>query len=680
MRTEHLVDHLREASVSAPSPDHVTIQPMTILRDTRMALFQHPDSLVEFPPLVLGPRARLLVACGIKRVAWARIRSEVRFEASVLVDGEGETQVLSLRMDPRQRAEDRCWVEREVDLARFSGRRVRLVFRTSVPSRGSASYAWAGWAEPRVIHEAPPPPRPARSAAEPPLVLLVTADALRADYLGCAGHPGVRTPNLDALAKGGVRMLHARAQTGTNIGSYTSLLTSQHVPTHGMEAEWGRVPPSLASLPVFLRAFGYHTGFAASDTELDQPELGLGDLFAERIPCLGRPGQDGAVTTRHWMDWLDRRPAKPCFMWLEYFDTHPPATPPEPFRSMYYSGDPTRAAHAHRAEDVARIRGIEVVQEIEQAMPALRRGRPDVAITEKLRGTVALWRGAPGSGPDLAAHLQALPAAARRGLTVPQLADWLARQVEILDGDQVSRELVDWLERLLPMLKEIEADITSWLEGVTDFRYPISQYMAGISYFDHQVGRLMEALEERGLAERSTVIVLSPHGEVLGERGVYFHHHTLMEASLRVPLIWKAPAGALRFSGAEIGGVYDVIDVFPTLADSLGLPVPSGLAGVSRWPSMRDGLDIPPHPSVAVNNHGSMLSVTLPPWKLLTTYRDHRVSEDWAWRSGDRMLYDLRDVSADTIDVSARNPEVVTDLAARLDEWRRSMGLLSTLP
>jgi arylsulfatase A-like enzyme len=678
MRTEHLVDRLAEAAVSAPGPDHVTIQPMTILRDTRMALFQHPDSLVEFPPLVLGPRARLLVACGIKRVVWNRIRSEVRFEVSVVADGEGEARVLSVALDPRRREDDRRWIDREVDLARFAGRRVRLVFRTSVPPRGDPSYAWAGWAEPRVLHEAPAPPRPARSAAESPLVLVVSADALRADYLGCAGHPGVRTPHLDALAKGGVRVPHARAQTGTNIGSYASFLTGQHVPTHGLESEWGRISPSLATLPVYLRAFGYHTVFAASDSELAEHDNGIGDLFAEQIVSLGRPGQDGAVTTRRWVEWLDRRPARPSLVWLEYFDTHPPATPPEPFRSMYYTGDPTRPTREHRVADVARIRGIEAVQEIEQALPALRRGRPDVIITEKLRATVALWRGTPGSGPDLAAHLQALPATARRGLTVPRLAEWLERQVRAMDAGEVPREAVDWLEHLLPMLKEIESDITSWLEGVVDFRYPISQYMAGISYFDHNVGRLVEALEERGLAERSTVIVFSPHGEVLGERGVYFHHHTLMEASLRVPLIWKGAGGALRVPGAEIGGVFDLIDVFPTLVESLGLPVPGGLAGVSRWGALRDGDAIPPHASMAVNNHGSMLSVTLPPWKLLTAYRDHRVSEDWAWRAGDRALYDLRSSPLDTADVSARHPEVVKELAARLDEWCRAVGWVGT--
>lgn len=674
MRTEHLVDRLPAATVSARGPAYVGIQPMTILRDTRMALFQHPDSRVEFPPLTLGPRARLLVACGIKRVVWSRIRSEVRFEVSVLADGESEARVLSVALDPGRREDDRRWVEHEVDLSRFGGRRVRLVFRTSVPPRGDSSYAWAGWAEPRVLHEAPAPPRPARPAAPAPLVLLISADALRADHLGSSGQTGVRTPHLDALAKAGVRVPHARAQTGTNIGSYASLLTGQHVPVHGIEAEWGRISPSLPSLPVYLRAHGYHTVLAASDTELVEPEVGLSDFFAEQIPCLGRPGQDGAITTRQWIEWLDRRPAGPSLVWLEYFDTHPPATPPEPFRSMYYSGDPTHAVREHRAADVARIRGIEVVQELEQALPALREGRPDVAVTEKLRGMVRRWLGGTGSGPDLAAHLENLPAEARRGLTVPKLAEWLAPHIAAMDAGTVPRELVGWLERILPMLKEIEGDITSWLEGVVDYRYPISQYMAGISYFDHQVGRIVEALEERGLTDTTTMVVFSPHGEVLGERGIYFHHHTLMEASLRVALIWKAATGALRAPGAEIGGVFDLIDVFPTLTESLGLPVPTGVAGVSRWAALRDGGEIPPHPSVAVNNHRSSVSVTLPPWKLLTIYRDHRLSEEWSWRAGERALYDLRSSAPDSADFCSRHPEVVADLEARLAEWRRGVA------
>lgn len=674
MRAEYLVDRLGEATVTAPGPERVAIQPMTLLRDTRMALLQPPDSLVEFPPIALGPRPRLLVACGVKKVAWSLLRSEVTFEVSVLVEAEGETRVLSVSLDPRHREDDRRWVEREIDLARFAGRRVRLVFRTSVSPRGDPRYAWAGWASPRIVHDAQAPQRRARRTPDVPVVLLVSAEGLRADYLGCAGHPGVRTPHLDALAKAGVRMTHARAQSGASRGSYASLLTAQHVPTHGVDAEWGRIPPSLPTLPVYLRAFGYHTVLAAGDAELGAPETGVGDLFAERIPCLARPGQDGAITTRHWIDWLDQRPVRPSFVWLEYVDTHPPASTPERFRSMYYTGDPTRAAREHRAADVARIRAVEAVREIDQALPALRKGRPDAAITETLRATVALWRGAPGSAPDLAAHLQALPGEARRGLTVPRLAEWLDGEVRSLDAGEASRDLVAWLERLMPMLKEIEADAASWLEGVVDFRYPISQYMAGISYLDHHVAGLLEALEERGIAESSTVVICAPHGECLGERGVFFDHHALLEASIRVPLIWKSPAGILRAPGAEIGGMFDLIDVFPTLVDSLGLPLPAGLAGASRWPSLRDGTDIPAHPSVAVSQHRSMLSVTVPPWKLLTAYRDHRLSDEWAWRAGDRALHDLRDSPLDTVDVAARHPDVAGILAGHLDTWRRAMG------
>jgi len=674
MRTEHLLDRVGEATVTAPASGHVTVQPMTLLRDTRMALLQHPDSLMEFPPLVLGPRPRLLVACGIKKIAWSRLPSEIAFEASILVDGEGETRVLSVGLDPHHREEDRRWVEREVDLARFAGRRVRLVLRTSVSRRLDPHHAWAGWADPRIVHDAPSAPRRVRPASDPPVVLLVSADALRADYMGCAGHPGVRTPHLDALAKTGVRMMHARAQAGTRMGSYASLLSGQHVPTHGIDAEWGRMPPSLATLPVYLRAFGYHTVFAASDTVLGARSTGLGELFAEQIPSLARGRQDGAITTRRWVEWLDRRPARPSFVWLEYVDARPPAPLPEPFRSMYYTGDPSRTAREHRAADVASIRAIETVREIERALPALRKGRSDVAITETFRATVAHWRGAAGSSPELAAHLVDLSAEARRGLSVSRFADWLDGEVRGLESGAPSRDLVAWLERLLPMLKEIEADAASWLEGVVDFRYAISQYMAGISYLDYQVARLIEALEDRGLAERSTVIVCSPHGECLGERGVFFAHQTLLEASLRVPVIWKPAAGSLRAPGAEIGGVFDLIDLFPTLMESLALPVPAGLAGASRWSSLRDGTDIPRHPSVAVGQHGAMLALTMPPWKLLTVYRDHRVSEEWAWRAGERALHDLRDVPPDTVDVAARHPDVVGQIATHLDTWRRAMG------
>jgi len=674
MRTEHLLDRVGEATVTAPAPGHVAIQPMTLLRDTRMALVQHPDSLVEFPPLVLGPHPRLLVACGIRKIAWSRLPSEITFEASILVDGEGETRVLSLGLDPHHRAEDRHWVERDIDLARFAGRRVRLVLRSSVSRRLDPHHAWGGWADPRILHDAPSAPRRARPTPDSPVVLLVSADALRADYLGCAGHPGLRTPHLDALAKSGVRMIHARAQAGTRMGSYASLLTGQHVPTHGIDAEWGRMPASLATLPVYLRAFGYHTVFAASDTGLGARSSGVGDLFAEQIPSLARARQDGAITTRQWVDWLDRRPARPSFVWLEYADAQPPAPLPEPFRSMYYTGDPTRTAREHRAADVAGIRAIEAVREIEQALPALRKGRPDAVITETLRATVAQWRGAAGTGPDLAAYLVSLSAEARRGLSVSRLADWLDGEVRALQEGAVSRDLVAWLERLLPMLKEADTDATSWLEGVVDFRYAIGQYMAGISYLDLQVAHLIEALEDRGIAERSTVIVCSPHGECLGERGVFFAHHTLLEASLRVPVIWKPAVGSLHAPGAEIGGVFDLIDVFPTLVESLGLPVPAGLAGASRWASLRNGTDIPLHPSVAVSQHGAMLALTLPPWKLLTVYRDHRVSEEWAWRAGDRALHDLRDVPPDRVDAAARHPDVVGLVAPHLDAWRRAMG------
>jgi arylsulfatase A-like enzyme len=65
-------------------------------------------------------------------------------------------------------------------------------------------------------------------------------------------------------------------------------------------------------------------------------------------------------------------------------------------------------------------------------------------------------------------------------------------------------------------------------------------------YTDHQLGRLLEGLEALGVADRTLVVVMADHGEMLGEHGYHFHHHGLYEDALRIPL-------ALRFPGLAPG-------------------------------------------------------------------------------------------------------------------------------
>jgi len=97
-------------------------------------------------------------------------------------------------------------------------------------------------------------------------------------------------------------------------------------------------------------------------------------------------------------------------------------------------------------------------------------------------------------------------------------------------------------------------------------------YDAELAYADAAVGRLLAALDERGLTSRTVVAVAGDHGEALGEHGESTHGVLLYEASLRVPLILRAP-GVLP-AGRQVATPVGLADVAPSLAGLLAVPWP----------------------------------------------------------------------------------------------------------
>jgi choline-sulfatase len=91
-------------------------------------------------------------------------------------------------------------------------------------------------------------------------------------------------------------------------------------------------------------------------------------------------------------------------------------------------------------------------------------------------------------------------------------------------------------------------------------------YYAAISYFDDHVGALLGALGEAGLAENTIVLVLADHGEMLGERGLWFKMN-FHEGAARIPLIVHAPG---RYAAHRVGAPVSLVDILPTLAAIAG--------------------------------------------------------------------------------------------------------------
>lgn len=110
-------------------------------------------------------------------------------------------------------------------------------------------------------------------------------------------------------------------------------------------------------------------------------------------------------------------------------------------------------------------------------------------------------------------------------------------------------------------------------------RQAIQAYHASISFADAQVGRILDALEETGLANNTIVVFTSDHGYHMGEHG-HWQKRSLLDQGTRVPLIIAAPGQKTK--GIKTNTPTEMIDIYPTLAALAGLKAPNYISGVSQ--------------------------------------------------------------------------------------------------
>ncbi|MDX1947864.1 MAG: sulfatase-like hydrolase/transferase, partial [Pirellulaceae bacterium] len=110
-------------------------------------------------------------------------------------------------------------------------------------------------------------------------------------------------------------------------------------------------------------------------------------------------------------------------------------------------------------------------------------------------------------------------------------------------------------------------------------------YFANISFLDAQLGRVLDALEKSGQAERTIIAFVADHGYHVGEHGLWAKTSNF-EFDAHVPLLVAAPG--VSVPGGQSDGVVELLDLFPTLVELCGLPKPEGLEGLSLAPALRD--------------------------------------------------------------------------------------------
>lgn len=111
-------------------------------------------------------------------------------------------------------------------------------------------------------------------------------------------------------------------------------------------------------------------------------------------------------------------------------------------------------------------------------------------------------------------------------------------------------------------------------------RYPENPYRGEVEYTDHAVGQLLAFLDEEGISESALIIVTSDHGESLGDHGELEHGLFVYESTVWVPLIIRTP---FELPTGQWDDLVELVDVAPTILDSVGVAIPVGYQGTSLW-------------------------------------------------------------------------------------------------
>ena len=393
-----------------------------------------------------------------------------------------------------------------------------------------------------------------------PNILWICTDQQRYDTIGAGGNPHVRTPRLDRLWRDGAAWTHAFCQSPICTPSRASFLTGTYPSTcqntRNGNARYRRRYPLVTRL---LAGAGYDCGLIgklhlAGAYERPEPRGDDGYRYWQwsHAPRDGWPadhayaewvrgkGHDLGDLIRdpadvpaelHQTTWcaertIDfmrerRRAGTPWLATVNVYDPHEPFNPPAAYRARF---DP-------------------------QQMPGPLFRPSDLRQQRRLRAVDFQGESRDPAGPLDIAH--------------PVLPFYPGR-------DDV------------PAAEAARAGATAGAGDVADARDAKTlqaAYYAMIALIDDQVGRMLDALEESGQAERTLVVFTSDHGESLGDHGLIRKGCRFYEGLVRVPLILRWP-GRIE-PGRVSGDLVELIDLAPTLLRAAGQPVPSWMQGRS---------------------------------------------------------------------------------------------------
>lgn len=206
----------------------------------------------------------------------------------------------------------------------------------------------------------------------------------------------------------------------------------------------------------------------------------------------------------------------------------------------------------------------------------------------------------------------------------------------------------------------------------------IHGYHAAMSFMDAQVGRLLDELDALGLRQKTIVVLWGDHGWHLGDHGIWCKH-TNYEQATRIPLLVSLPG---QSSGRKTNALTETVDIYPTLCELTGIPVPTELDGRSFAPMLRD-------PQTPTKDHVIHVYPRSAPnvgpviGRAIRTERYRLV--EWkkigdAAETAEFELYDYQTDPLETENLAASQPDVAKSLRMMLSTHPEAKPQISSTP
>ena len=450
-----------------------------------------------------------------------------------------------------------------------------------------------------------------------PNILFLMTDQWRHDFLGCAGASFVRTPNIDSVAARGVRFTQCCTNSPVCAPARIGLAAGLQPIRMGSLDNLSYLPVSTPTYYQRLRDSGYH------------------------VACVGK--LDLAKPARY----NGRSGDRPCnFGWgfthpLECEGKMHAGTSPTPLGPYtHYLKDRGLLQQFHEDYKARRAKGWVIGASHDSALPG--EAYEDAYVGRR----AAAWiESVPADFPW---HYFVSFVGPHDPFDPP--AEYADRYRDAAMPEAVTDRMADKPERVRRRALPAESE---------DILKARRQYCATIELIDDHIGRILDALERRGMMDNTCIVYSSDHGEMLGDHGL-FHKSVMYDPALRVPLIVAGP-------GIEGGRVSDalveLIDVNPTLCELGGLPQQERIDARPLGPVLRG--EASAHRTEAVSALRTCRCIRTMRHKLIENYND--VLE----------LYDLAEDPDELRNVAAAQPGLAQELRGRMSarfiegRWQR---------